>query len=99
MMIYVAHAYGGKKDNFDHAKEITNRLQKRDLQNCYICPLLTFSHLDYKEIGYEEEMELCVDLLSVCDVLLVASTVSHGVAKEIEFAKLVGMEVRYLDEV
>lgn len=99
MMYYVAHEYGGKEENLEHAKAITNRLQKRDLENCYICPLLAFSHLAYKEIGYEAEMDLCIDLLSVCDVLIVASSVSTGVAREIEFAKLVGMEVHYLDEV
>ena len=44
-------------------------------------------------MGYDEEMELCIDLLSVADVLIVASDVSKGVQKEIDFARLVGMEV------
>ena len=43
-------------------------------------------------------MEICLDLLSVCDVLLVASDVSNGVQKEIDFAKMVGMEVIDLAE-
>ena len=43
-------------------------------------------------------MEICLDLLSACDVLIVASDISDGVQKEIGFARLVGMEVIDLAE-
>lgn len=43
-------------------------------------------------------MELCYDLLSACDVLIVASKITLGVQLEIDFAEMVGMEVLYLDE-
>lgn len=69
-----------------------------DLENTYICPLLALSHLQYGEIGYEAEMENCIDLLSVADKLIVASDISKGVAREIDFANLVGMEVEYLED-
>ena len=95
---YVAHAYGGKQENLERAKKITHDLQVADLENTYICPLLTFSHLKYGEIGYDAEMENCLDLLSVADKLIVASDLSKGVAREIDFANLVGMEVEYLEE-
>lgn len=96
MLIYVAHKFQGDKINIERAKRITKSLQVKDLANCYICPLLTFSHLEYGEIGYDAEMEICLDLLSVCDRLIVASEVSKGVQTEIDFANLVGMEIRYL---
>ena len=92
-LYYVAHRFGGDPSNIERAKKITHDLQVADLDNCYICPLLTFSHLKYGEIGYEQEMEICLDLLSVCDVLIVASEPSKGVQKEIDFARMVGMEV------
>ena len=95
---YVSHRYGGDPANIERAKKITHDLQMNDPENCYICPLLTFSHLKYGEIGYEQEMEICLDLLSVCDVLIVASEPSKGVQKEIDFAKMVGMEVIDLAE-
>jgi hypothetical protein len=95
---YVAHAYGGKQENLERAKKITHDLQVKDLENCYICPLLTFSHLEYGEIGFDNEMELCCDLLSQCDKLIVASVLSKGVAKEVDFANLVGMEVEWLED-
>ena len=97
-LYYVAHRYGGDPANLERAKKITHDMQVNDLNNCYICPLLAFSHLKYGEIGYDEELELCLDILSVSDVLLVASDVSDGVQKEIEFAKMVGMEVIDLAE-
>ena len=91
--IYVSHKFGGDTANMERAKKITHDLQVDDPENCYICPLMAFSHLEYNEMGYDEEMELCIDLLSVADVLIVASDVSKGVQKEIDFARLVGMEV------
>ena len=98
MLIYVAAKYGGDPANIERAKKITHDLQVKDLANCYICPLLTFSHLEYGEIGYEAEMELCLDILSNAERLIVASEISNGVRKEIDFAKLVKMEVMRLDE-
>ena len=97
-LYYVAHRFSGYTANLERAKKITHDLQVSDLNNCYICPLLAFSHMEYGEIGYEQEIEICLDLLSVCDVLIVASDVSKGVQKEIEFARLVGMEVIDLAE-
>ena len=98
MIVYVAHRFGGDINNHERAKKITHDLQVNDLENTYICPLLTFSHLQYGEIGYEAEMENCLDLLSVADKLIVASDLSKGVCREIDFANLVGMEVQYLEK-
>ena len=97
---YVAHAFGGKQENLQRAKKITHDLQLKDLANCYICPLLTFSHLEYGEIGFDAEMELCLDILQNCDKLIVASDFSNskGVQTEIDFANLVGMEVEWLED-
>lgn len=100
MIIYVAHKYQSKQENLERAKKITHDLQIADLENTYICPLLVFSHLEYGEIGYEAEIEACLDILSVCDKLIVASDflTSKGVQKELDFANLVGMEVQFLED-
>lgn len=98
MIYYVSHCYQGNPDNVRKAKKITHDLQVDDPENCYICPLMAFSHLGYNEMGYDEEMALCIDLLSVSDVLIVASDISDGVQKEIDFARMVGMEVIDLAE-
>ena len=93
MIIYVSHAYGGKKENYEKAKRITHDLQIENPTHCFICPILALSHLDYGEIGYDEELELCIDILSIADILIVASDISDGVQKEIDFARMVDMEV------
>ena len=99
MLIFVSHCFGGDKTNIEKAKKITHDLQVKDLANCYICPLLTFSHLEYGEIGFDNEIELCLDILQNCEKLIVASKeISRGVQAEIDFAKLVKMEVMRLDE-
>ena len=98
ILVYIAHKHGGKEENIERARQITHDLQVNDLENSYICPLLLFSHLRYGEIGYDAEMELCLDILSACDKLIVASDISKGVAKEIDFANLVNMEVEFLED-
>lgn len=98
MLVYVAHKHGGNPQNMERAKQITHDLQVNDLENSYICPLLLFSHLRYGEIGYDAEMELCLDILQNCDKLIVASKISKGVAREVDFANLVGMEVEWLED-
>ena len=97
-LCYVSHRFGGDPANIERAKKITHDLQLNDPENCYICPLMAFSHLGYNEIGRDEEMALCIDLLSVSDVLIVASDISEGVQEEIDFARMVGMEVIDLAE-
>ena len=96
--IYVSHKFGGDSANMERAKKITHDLQIENPTHCFICPILAFSHLQYGEIGYDDEIELCLDLLSLCDTLIVASDVSKGVQKEIDFARMVGMEVIDLAE-
>ena len=103
MMIYVAHAYGGKQENIERAKKITHDLQVNDLENCYICPRTAFSHLGYNEIGCEDKIALCLDLLQICDKLIVVGETSEETQIEIDLAmKLKNadgepMEVEYLE--
>ena len=93
MLLYLAHKYQGDQANMERVKKIAHDLQMENPDHCVVCPLLNFSCLGYGEIGYDQEMEICLDLLSACDVVIVASDVSKGVQKEIDFAKMVGMEV------
>lgn len=96
MVFYVAHCYGGKPENLIKARERVRRLQIRDPDNTYLCPLFALAFLEYGELGRDVEMELCYDLLSICDALIVASDESDGVDKEITMAERMNMEVIYL---
>ena len=84
-MIYVSHRFGGDKENIKRAVKITHDLAVADKVNTYICPLLSFSYLNYNELGYENEMRLCTDLLGECEKMIVASEISRGVQLEIDY--------------
>ena len=98
MLFYVAHLCTRNPADLHCAKAVVSELQLDDRENCYICPAITFLHLAYKDIPFEEEMNLRLDLLSACDALLVASPVGKKERREIEFAEMVGMEVQWLEE-
>jgi hypothetical protein len=98
MLYYVSHKYGGNAANVEMAKRITHDLQTKDLENCYLCPLIAFSHIEFEELDFEEKMDLCIDILQECDTLIVASEITNGMQKELDFAKLVGMEVFLIDK-
>jgi hypothetical protein len=96
MLVYVAHVYSNDESNIAKAAKITHDLQMADPDNTYICPLLAFSHLKYGELGEENDMRICLDLLSECDKMIVASKVSKGVRQEISHCDVWGIPVRYL---
>ena len=98
MLVYVSHCHNNKPENVERAKRITHDLQVENPNHCFICPLLMFSHLDYGEIGYDEEIELHLDILSVCDQFLITSEISEGVRRELDFARLIELEVFDLAE-
>lgn len=98
MLVFVSHCYNGDKSNVRKAKRITRRLQKNDLANLYVCPLTALSHLENGDVSEEDEIELRLDLLSMADRLIVASSSDVFMVKEIAFAELVKMEVMHIDK-
>ena len=98
MRYYIAHKYQADKANIERVGKIAKKLQMEHPEHAYFSPLHAFSFLEYEDIPSDDFMEICYDFLSACDVLIVASEISDGVKKEIEFASLVGMEVIYLNE-
>lgn len=97
MRYYIAHKYQGDKANIEHVGEIAKKLQLEHPEHAYFSPLHAFSFLEYEDMPQSQMLEVCLDFLSACDVLIVASDISNGVQKEIDFAHLIGMEVQYLD--
>lgn len=98
MRYYIAHKYQGDKSNIDRVGNIAKKLQIEHPEHAYFSPLHAFSFLEYDDIPFDDFMEICLDFLSACDVLIVASEISKSVQMEIDFAKLVKMEVMRLDE-
>lgn len=99
MRYYIAHAYQGNRSNIEKVGKIARDLQMKHPENAYFSPLHAFSFLNYDDIEYDSFMEICLDFLSACDALIVASKkISKGVQMEIDFAKLVKMEVFRIDK-
>lgn len=96
MMIYCAHKYDGKEENKIRCETIVKHLQSDDSENTYISPIHTFGFM-YNTIPYDEGMELCFDLLSACDELLVLSELSEGVKREIKMAKKMKIPIKYFE--
>ena len=94
MLIYCAHRYGGDENAKDSAEKQVCNLQLNDLQNTYISPIHALGYL-YKHMDYDAGMELCYDLLMVCDKLLVLSSPSEGVVREIKMAEKLHMRIEY----
>lgn len=94
MLIYCAHYYGGEKNAKDSATRKIRNLQYNDLQNTYVSPIHALGYL-YKYVDYDTGMELCYDLLMVCDKLLVLSSPSEGVMREIKMAEKLHMPIEY----
>lgn len=95
MRYYIAHAHDA---DIERVGKIAKRLQLEHPENAYFSPLHAFSFLEYKDMSYDDFMEICYDFLSACDVIIVTSEISKSVQAEIDFAKLVKMEVMRLDE-
>jgi hypothetical protein len=69
-------------------------MQTYDLDNMYISPLTTFSHLKEAEGFYLSTLRL--DLLDLCDKLIVVSEeLDEFMKQEIDFAHRTGKEVEY----
>ena len=79
-------------------KEVTRTLQKNDMANCYVNPLIFLSHLNFDNFDKDDLMELRFDILQNCDRLIVSGEISDNMRSEINFAKLVKMEVMRLDK-
>lgn len=95
MLIYCSHKFGGEALNKQVAKNKIKIRQTEDKENTYISPIHAFSFLGYGDLGYDEEIKLCLDLLSKCDKLLVLSDESEGVKREIAFAKANNIPIEY----
>lgn len=94
VVFYCAHSFGGDPIKKNTAAKKIRKLQMHDKFNTYISPIHTFGFM-YNDLSYEEGMELCYDLLTICDVLVVCSMPSKGVILEIEMAEKLDMPIIY----
>ena len=87
MIIYVAHAYQDDND-VEKARKAVELMQKSDKENTYICPLTA--------LACPNEIENRIDLISVCDKMVVCGKVDGYVRRETDYAILIHMGVEYV---
>ena len=91
-MVYYVTANDPKTE-----KRACRKLQLESLSDCFFSPCTAFTYLAAKDVSDDEEMALRLDILSFCDVLVVVTEIDEQMRQEIEFANLIGTEVRYLE--
>ena len=95
MLYYVTMA---RHLSVGYARSVTHSLQVVDTENTYICPNLALQHVSESDVGRDWLKELRFDLLCACDAVLIVSSMDDMVADEVELAKKLQMEVRYLGD-
>lgn len=99
MIVYVTYPCDRDDDELEEAKRIIRHLQVKNLENCYISPLTALSYLRKMDISHNYFISLCIDILSCCDAMIVTGDdISERMQKELDFARLVKMEVLKLEK-
>ena len=96
MTIFVAHAQ--TEDSLIRASKIILQLQHENPTHCFIPAAIAFEHLYNGDFSQDEIFDIECDLLCNCDQLLIVSKISPIIQREIDFARMVGMEVIDLAE-
>ena len=96
MTIFVAHAQ--TEYSFIRSSKIILQLQYENPDHCFIPASIAFEHLYNGDFSQDEIFDIECDLLCNCDKMLIVSDISPIIQREIDFAKMVGMEVIDLAE-
>ena len=96
MTVFVAH----KQASHSKAKsqKVVTKLQEENPTHCFIPASVAFEHLYCGNFSDNEIFEIECDLLCNCDQLLIISDVSPIIQRQIDFARMIGMEVIDLAE-
>lgn len=89
MLIYISHPYGGREDNKEEIEQIMHQLVKSNPQHTYVSPVHTFGYM-YNTVSYQQGLEMCLDLLEVCDMMFVFGDYecSQGCNAEIQYCEI-----------
>lgn len=88
MNIYISHIYQAKEENKLEVEEIIRKLVKEHPEHTYISPIHTFCFM-YAELSYEQGINMCLELLKLCDFMYVYGDYknSRGCTEEIKFCE------------
>jgi hypothetical protein len=99
-LVYVAHPYGGKESNKNKIDKIMNELVLNDSTHDYVSPIHNYGFMYLTGDEYQRRLDICIGLLSHCDVLVLCEDWEHsrGCRGELDHAKKNGKAIFMLDE-
>ena len=96
MTVFVAHCQ--TEDSSLRSQKIVLQLQYENPTHCFIPAAIACEHLYNGDFSQDEIFDIECDLICNCDQLLIASDISPIMRRQIDFARMVGMEVVDLAE-
>ena len=96
MTVFVAHEQ--TEESSLRLSKIVLKLQFENPTDCFIPAAIAFEHLYNGYFSQKEIYDIETDVLSNCDQLLIVSDISPIMQMQIDFARMVGMEVIDLAE-
>ena len=96
MTVFVAHEQ--TEDSSLRASKIVLKLQMENPTHCFIPAAIAFEHLYNGDFSQDEIFDIEADLLMNCDQMLIVSDISTIMRRQIDYCRMVGMEVVDLAE-
>ena len=96
MTVFVAHCQS--EDSSLRASKIVLQLQMENPTHCFIPAAIAFEHLYNGDFSQDDIFNIEADLLMNCDQMLNVSDVSPIMRRQIDYCRMVGMEVIDLAE-
>ena len=96
MTVFVAHAQA--EDSSIRSSKIVLQLQMENPTHCFIPAAIAFEHLYNGDFSQDDIFDIEADLLMNCDQMLIVSDVSPIMRRQIDYCRMVGMEVIDLAE-
>lgn len=96
-MIYIAHPFGGLKENVEKVEKIIKGLLHKHPDCTFYSPLHSTGFF-YGKLPYLDDMEHCFEALSRCDELWLCGDWldSRGCNMEYGFAKAKGIPIKFI---
>ena len=96
MTVFVAHAQTEKSTI--RSQKLVLQLQNANPAHCFIPAAIAFEHLYNGDFSQDDIFNIEADLLMNCDQMLIVSDISPIMQRQIDYCRMVGMEVVDLAE-
>ena len=96
MTVFVAHEH--TEISAVGSQNVVLQLQYESPTHCFIPAAIAFEHLYNGDFSQDEIFDIEADLLMNCDQMLIVSDISPIMRRQIDYCRMVGMEVIDLAE-